>query len=62
MNVNGIIATTNVTATTETKYAAASKSTKVTAELGNNILNASSISSIFSGSPPDNAFAKSNIR
>ena len=41
MNVNGIIATTNVTSTTETKYAAASKSTKVTAELGNNILNAS---------------------
>lgn len=41
MNVNGIIATTNVTTTTETKYAAASKSTKVNAELGNNILNAS---------------------
>lgn len=42
MNVNGIIATTNATATTtETKYTAASKSTKVTAESGNNILNAS---------------------
>lgn len=39
MNVNGIITTTNVT--TETTYAASSKSTKISKEAGNNVLNAS---------------------
>lgn len=39
MNVNGIITTTNVT--TETTYAASSKSIKISKEAGNNVLNAS---------------------
>lgn len=39
MNVNGIITTTNVA--TETTYAASSKSTKISKEAGNNVLNAS---------------------